>query len=121
MAQRAAVFEDRARPGLPCGLVVALPLFVGWLTREGDVAPRAVGIGMALMRALKLSVNSDIYAAEALKHGLIINSTQGDVLRIMPALTVKPKEIEKAAAILDLVFSTLQGQDLRLNKAQSKA
>jgi len=77
--------------------------------------------GMALMRALKLSVNSDAYAAEALKRGLIINSTQGDVLRIMPALTVKPKEIEKAAAVLDLVFSTLQGQDLRLSDAQSKA
>ncbi len=63
--------------------------------------------GIALMRALKLSVPSDAYAAEALKKGLIINSTQGDVLRIMPALTVKTKEIEKAISVLDEVFQTL--------------
>lgn len=63
--------------------------------------------GLALMRALKLSVPSDAYAAEALKKGLVINSTQGDVLRIMPALTVKIKEIEKAVTILDSVFQEL--------------
>ncbi len=63
--------------------------------------------GIALMRALKLSVPSDAYAVEALKKGLIINSTQGDVLRIMPALTVKTKEIEKAFGVLDEVFQTL--------------
>lgn len=63
--------------------------------------------GMAVMRALKLSVPSDDYAAEALKRGLIINSTQGDVLRIMPALNVKAKEIEKAIGILEAVFQSL--------------
>lgn len=77
--------------------------------------------GMGVMRALKLSVPSDEYAAEALKRGLIINSTQGDVLRIMPAITVKAKEIEQAVNILDLVFSTLGGQELQLSEAQSKA
>lgn len=66
--------------------------------------------GIGLMRALKLSVSSDDYAAEALKKGLVINSTQGDVLRIMPALTVKPKEIEKAISILDSVFNSLTGK-----------
>ncbi|HCM41750.1 MAG TPA: aspartate aminotransferase family protein [Candidatus Omnitrophica bacterium] len=66
--------------------------------------------GMGVMRALKLSVPSDPYAADALKQGLIINSTQGDVLRIMPALTVKTKEIEKAYAILDNVFQSLASQ-----------
>ena len=63
--------------------------------------------GLGVMRALKLSVSSDAYAAESLKKGLIINSTQGDVLRIMPALTVKTKEIEKAMLILDEVFQSL--------------
>jgi acetylornithine/N-succinyldiaminopimelate aminotransferase len=63
--------------------------------------------GMGVMRALKLSVSSDAYAAEAIKRGLIINSTQGDVLRIMPALTVKTKEIEKAMFVLDEVFQSL--------------
>ncbi len=63
--------------------------------------------GLGLMRALKLGVPSDAYAAEALKKGLIINSTQGDVLRIMPALTVKKEEIEKAAGTLDSVFEML--------------
>ncbi len=66
--------------------------------------------GLALMRALKLSVPSDAYAVEALKQGLVINSTQGDTLRIMPAMVVKSKEIEKAVQILDNVFAKLAAQ-----------
>lgn len=64
--------------------------------------------GMALMRALKLKEPSAPYAAEAREQGLLINATQGDVLRIMPPMTISPKEIKLAMRILDRVFHKLQ-------------
>lgn len=39
--------------------------------------------------------------AKCLEHGLIINCTQGNVLRIMPALIVTKKQIDKAIFILE--------------------
>ena len=63
--------------------------------------------GIGLMRALKLKKESLPYAEEALKRGLIINSCQNDILRIMPAMTVTPKLITKAIAILDSTFNSL--------------
>lgn len=72
--------------------------------------------GIALMRALKLSEPSAPYADEARAQGLLINATQGDVLRIMPALTVTVKEIRTAFKILDRVFAKLTEH----NKKQGK-
>lgn len=63
--------------------------------------------GMALMRALKLKEPSVPYANEARTQGLLINATQGDVLRIMPPMTVTPKEIKLGMNILDSVFLKL--------------
>lgn len=63
--------------------------------------------GMELMAALKLKEPSAPYADEARAQGLLINATQGDVLRIMPAITVTAKEIRQAVSILDRVFAKL--------------
>ncbi len=63
--------------------------------------------GRALMVALKLKEPSAPYAQEARTQGLLINSTQGDVLRFLPALTVSAKEIRKAIGILNKVFEKL--------------
>ncbi|OQA56298.1 MAG: Acetylornithine aminotransferase [Candidatus Omnitrophica bacterium ADurb.Bin277] len=66
--------------------------------------------GMALMAALKLKEASAPYAQEARDQGLLINATQGDVLRVLPALTVSVKEVRKALGILDRVFEKLSGK-----------
>ena len=63
--------------------------------------------GMALMRALKLKEPSMPYANEAREQGLLINATQGDVLRIMPPLTVTAKELRLGMKILDRVFAKI--------------
>ena len=47
------------------------------------------------------------YAVEARAQGLLINSTQGDVLRFLPAMTVTAKEIKLGMQILDNVFAKL--------------
>ena len=60
---------------------------------------------MALIIGLELSINGENIYKECLKEGLLINCTQGSVLRIMPPLNIKKAEIDKAVSILDKVFS----------------
>ena len=61
--------------------------------------------GVGLMRGLKLKEPSAPYADEARAQGFLINATQGDILRIMPPMTVTAKEIKLGMKILDKVFA----------------
>jgi predicted acetylornithine/succinylornithine family transaminase len=75
--------------------------------------------GMGLMAGLELAVEGkDIYE-ECLRRKLLINCTQGNVLRLMPPLIVREKEIDRAAEILDQVF--LAEEERRLSKEGSSA
>jgi acetylornithine/N-succinyldiaminopimelate aminotransferase len=56
--------------------------------------------GMALMLGVELSVDGKKVANECVKRGLLINCTQGNILRIVPPLTVKKNDINKAVNIL---------------------
>ncbi len=60
--------------------------------------------GMGLMCAVELSSPGGAIAEAALAKGLIINCTQENVLRIMPAMTVTKGLIDKACTILEEVF-----------------
>jgi len=64
--------------------------------------------GIGLMRGLKLKEPSAPYADEARAQGFLINATQGDILRIMPPMTVSVKEIKLGMKILDNVFHKVQ-------------
>ncbi len=63
--------------------------------------------GLGLMLGMKLKVPSAPYADAARDEGLLINATQGNILRLMPPMTVSKKEICKAVKILDGVFQAL--------------
>jgi len=63
--------------------------------------------GIGLMRGLKLKEPSAPYADEARAQGFLINATQGDILRIMPPMTVSVKEIKLGMKILGNVFMKL--------------
>jgi acetylornithine/N-succinyldiaminopimelate aminotransferase len=60
---------------------------------------------MALIIGVELSVKGEDIYKEALKEGLLINCTQDTVLRIMPPMTVRRPEIDRAIAIMDKVFA----------------
>ncbi len=60
--------------------------------------------GLGLMRALELSCPGAAIVEACLSKGLIINCTQDNVLRIMPAITVTKRLIDQACAILEEVF-----------------
>jgi len=61
--------------------------------------------GIALMAGVELKTEGKKVYEECLKKGLLINCTQGNVLRIMPPIIVKKKEIDQAIKILDTVFT----------------
>ena len=65
--------------------------------------------GLGLMVGMELNMEGKAIFEECLKNGLIINCTQGNVLRIMPALNVTRKQINKAVYILEKVFIAVTG------------
>lgn len=56
--------------------------------------------GLGLMIGIELSVEGKAVFEECFQNGLIINCTQGNILRFMPALTVTKKQADKAIHIL---------------------
>ena len=56
--------------------------------------------GMALMLGVELSIDGTKIFEECFRRKLLINCTQGKILRIMPPLIVTKKEIKKAVDIL---------------------
>jgi acetylornithine/N-succinyldiaminopimelate aminotransferase len=63
---------------------------------------------MGLMCGLELDSEGKPVVEACIKLGLLINCTHGNILRIMPALGVSTKEIDKAAGILDRVFNEVK-------------
>jgi predicted acetylornithine/succinylornithine family transaminase len=57
------------------------------------------GVGLMFGVEVKGDIGPKIFS-KCLEHGLIINCTQGNVLRIMPALIVTKKQIDRAVNIL---------------------
>lgn len=67
--------------------------------------------GEGLMLGMQLGIDGTMVVAECLKRGMLTNSTGGNVLRFMPAMTVKKQEIDRAIKIVDEVFAfiTVEG------------
>ncbi len=61
--------------------------------------------GVGLMVGIQLNIEGKGIFEACLRHGLIINCTQGNILRIMPALNVTKKQIDKAVHILEKAIS----------------
>jgi predicted acetylornithine/succinylornithine family transaminase len=63
--------------------------------------------GLGLMLGMELEEKGNEIYQRCLEKRLLLNLTQGKVLRIMPPLNVTRKEIDKAVYILDAVFKEL--------------
>ncbi|MFA4889018.1 MAG: aspartate aminotransferase family protein [Candidatus Omnitrophota bacterium] len=61
--------------------------------------------GLGLMAGIELNLPGKAIVEKCLASGLLINCTHDTVLRLMPALNVDKKEINKAIGILDNAFS----------------
>lgn len=60
--------------------------------------------GMGLMAGIELGIEGKAIVERCIQKGLLINCTHDKVLRIMPALNVTKKEIDKAMDILNLAL-----------------
>jgi len=65
--------------------------------------------GLGFMVGVDLGMDAQGVFKECFNRGLIINCTQDHVLRIMPALNVTKRQINKAVHILDVSLSTVVG------------
>ncbi len=57
--------------------------------------------GLGLMIGIELNIEGKAVYEECFENGLIINCTQGNILRLMPALNVTKKQANKALHILE--------------------
>src|SRR5690606_11010680 len=64
--------------------------------------------GAGLMRGLQLRVDALPVVDAARDRGLLVNRTDETVVRMLPALTVGAEDIDKAADILDAIFTELE-------------
>jgi acetylornithine/N-succinyldiaminopimelate aminotransferase len=74
--------------------------------------------GMGLMAGVELEIEGKGIYEECLNRKLLINCTQGNVLRLMPPLVVKEKEIDRAIQILEEALAA--EEEKRLTKEGSK-
>jgi acetylornithine/N-succinyldiaminopimelate aminotransferase len=63
--------------------------------------------GIGLMIGVELTIEGKKIFDECFKQGLIINCTQGNVLRLMPALNVTKKQIDTAVHVLERSFKAV--------------
>lgn len=61
--------------------------------------------GIGLMLGVELSIEGKPVVEECLKDGLLINCAQDKVLRLLPALNVEKKQIDKAISVIDRALS----------------
>jgi len=66
--------------------------------------------GLGLMLGIELRTNGAPYVSLARDRGLLINCTQGTVLRFLPPYFMKEEEMAEALAIIESVFFTLNSR-----------
>ena len=59
------------------------------------------------MMGVELKINGNCIVEKCIEMNLLINCTHDKVLRLMPALNITKKEIDKAISILDKALSTV--------------
>jgi len=66
--------------------------------------------GLGLMAGVELNIAGKEIVEKCIDNSLLINCTHDKVLRLMPALNITKKEIDKAMGILDSVLQELAGE-----------
>lgn len=64
--------------------------------------------GKGFLVGVELTIQGKDIIAECLEKGLVLNCTQGNILRFLPPLMISKGDVDKAVRILDSVFSKLR-------------
>jgi len=109
MATRAAVFVlDQLMGGLIDHVKTVGAHFersLGALVLRHPSVVEARGVG--LMRAIQLRIDATPVVDTARDRGLLVNRTDGMVVRLLPALTVETADIDRAVDVLDGVLTAV--------------
>ena len=63
--------------------------------------------GAGLMRAIQLRIDATPVVDAARDRGLLVNRTDGMVVRLLPALTIEAADIDRAVDVLDGVLTAV--------------
>ena len=63
--------------------------------------------GSGLIWGIELRNDATPVVEGALRHGMLINRTDGTVVRLLPPLTITEAEIDQGLEILDMVLTEL--------------
>jgi acetylornithine/N-succinyldiaminopimelate aminotransferase len=66
--------------------------------------------GAGVMRGIELRVDAAHAVDQARQRGLLVNRTDEKVVRLLPPLTIEPKDIDRAVAVLDEVFAAITSE-----------
>jgi len=66
-----------------------------------------IGIELALDAAGDRSIDLPRIVTQCMEHGVLVNGTQGNVLRIAPPLTISPSQLDHGLEVLEQVVSSL--------------
>ena len=69
------------------------------------------GKGLLIAMIFKTNDMAAAIYSDCIKHGLFINLTQGNVIRIFPALNIKQKEVEEGLSVLEGAVQTSIAND----------
>ena len=89
------------------------------LSRKHTIIKEIRGLG--LMLGIELDMDAKPIVEEAFKYGLLINCTHDKVLRLMPALNVNEKQIDKAVNILDRALSKVTSPSTTLRTGAERS
>jgi acetylornithine/succinyldiaminopimelate/putrescine aminotransferase len=76
-----------------------------WLKERHDVIADVRGVGLLL--GIKLAVKGESIVNQCLQRGFLINCIQENILRFVPPLIIKKKEIDSLIGCLDEIFTEL--------------
>ena len=66
--------------------------------------------GAGLMRAIQLHIDATPVVDAARDRGLLVNRTDGTVVRLLPALTIEAADIDRAVDVLDGVLTAAESE-----------
>jgi len=69
------------------------------------------GKGLLIAMIFKTNTMAAAIYSDCIKHGLFINLTQGNIIRIFPALNIKQKEVEEGLSVLEGAVQTSIAND----------
>jgi acetylornithine/N-succinyldiaminopimelate aminotransferase len=86
---------------------VALARMAAWSERHAGLVTGARGVGLLLLVEFRDEAAAGAVAAECLRRGVFVRQTQGNGVRVFPALTITAGELDEGLTILEESIATV--------------